>query len=77
MAQYALIDSSSSEAASDDEHGLLVGVKTEALARLFFCDTGLQKILPYGVARHDYLVSREEALHAFVSYAHFLGFLRK
>ena len=66
------IDSSCSEATTNEEDCFLIRGKTEALTWLFNREWGREYVLTNRVTRHDNLISREETLHTFVSNANLL-----
>ena len=72
-ADDGVVDGARSQAAADDEDGLLGGVKAHGLAGLFGCRPTVEQVAPDGIAGKHNLFGREKALHAFIGHTDAVG----
>ena len=75
MLQHALVHGPGSQAATNDEDGLLVGVEPHGLAGLSTAERTVEERLAHGISREHKFVGGEEPLHALVGHADLAGFL--
>ena len=71
MLQHTLVDGAGTQAATNQQNGLLGRVETEGAHGIVVLQRGLQQLLAHGVTRQHNLIGREETLHALVSHTDF------